>query len=216
MILLINLTDLKNEIWNEKIIVSIKLASKQNAIETLNNGIQKGDRLYTISKNDLDEMIVCAMNNGFKSYNLETHKYEKFGAESIVIVAIPDILHKQVFDIDNTDFINFKSQFDYENNENGIGMLDELAGYYSDLIWEKGEEIPVYYIPSELILGYISFFTLDKENVFENIIFTENPCYFTKLNNSEQKNVIQLIKKTYVESSNYSKYCSLIKKKIKK
>ena len=50
MILLINLTKLKNEIWNDKIIVSIKLTNKQNAIETINKGIQKGDKLYIVPK----------------------------------------------------------------------------------------------------------------------------------------------------------------------
>lgn len=212
---MINFAEFKNKVWNDKIIVSIKLTNKQNAVETMHSGIKKGDQLHIIAKKDLKELIVRAMNNGFTKYNLKTGRYDKYGANAIIVIAVPDTLHKQVFDMDDNVFISFKNQFDYENNENGIGTLDELSGYYSELIWENGDYIPVYFIPSELILGYIYLDNIDKEKIEENVSFTENPRYFTKLSIQEQKKVINLIKKTYIGNPDYSKYCSLIRKRKK-
>lgn len=215
MIILINFNDFKTKVWDGKFIVSIKLTNKENAMETMYTGIQKGDQLYIIAKNNLEEMIDYSINNKFTKYNLKTGKYENYGAEAIVLVAIPDILHKRVFDLNDNDFINFKNQFDYEKNEDGI-RLDEISGYYSELIWENGKDIPVYFIPSELILGYITFDNMNNGNELDGLSFTENSRYFTKLSIQEQKKVIQLIKKTYVREANYSRYCSLIKKRLKK
>lgn len=210
---MINLSLFKNKVWNDKFIVSIKLTNKENAKETMYTGIQKGDQLYIIAKNNLEEMIDYSMNNKFTKYNLKTGMYENYGAEAIIIVAIPDILHKRVFDLNDNDFINFKNQFDYENNEDGMGTLDELSGYYSELIWENGKDVPVYFIPSELILGYITFDNMNNDNELDGLLFTENSRYFTKLSIQEQEKIIQLIKKTYVGEPNYSRYCSLIKKR---
>lgn len=213
MIILINFTEFKDMIWNDKIIVSIKLTNKKNAVKIMYRGIQKGSKLYTIAKNDLEDMIVSAMNNGFIRYNRETNSYNHYGAEAIVIIAIPDILYKKVYNISDSNFISFKSQFDYESNENGIALLDELSGDFSEWVWENGEYIPAYYIPSELILGYIAINTIKGEQILENVSFVENSNYFTKLSIQDQNEIIEIIKKTYFENHDYSEYCSLIKKR---
>lgn len=210
---MINFNEFKDKIWNDKIIVSIKPTNKKNAVKIMHRGIQKGSQLYTIAKNDLEDMIISAMNSSFIRYNKETNSYNHYGAEAIVIIAIPDILYKKLYNISDNNFISFKSQFDYESNENGIGLLDELSGEFSEWVWEKGEYIKVYYIPSELILGYIAINTIKGEQILDNVSFIENSNYFTKLSIQEQNEIIEIFKNTYFENHNYYEYCSLIKKR---
>ena len=66
MIILINFNDFKTKVWDGKFIVSIKLTNKENAMETMHTGIQKGDQLYIIAKNNLEEMIDYSINNKFR------------------------------------------------------------------------------------------------------------------------------------------------------
>lgn len=213
---MINLDEFKDKIWNDKVLVRIKPTNKKNAIKIMNRGIRKGSQLYTIAKNDLEDMIVSAINNGFIRYIRENNSYNHYGAEAIVIIAIPDILYKKVYNISDSDFISFKNQFDYECNEKGTALLDELSGEFSEWVWDNGEYVQAYYIPSELILGYIAINTIKGEQILEKFSFVENSNYFTNLSIQEQNEIIEIIKKTYYENHDYYEYCSLIKKRRRK
>ncbi len=210
---MINLNELKKKIWENKIIIEYQLTSRTNAEKTMCNGVEKGSQLYMLKKSDIEDIINRAVTNGFKKYNEKNGIYDKYGAEAIVIVSIPDIVHKQVYGIKEDYFPIYKEQFDYKNDENGC--LEDLSLCYTEFVQEKGDTIVNYYIPSELILGYIVFDSSIKGSSLERSVFIENPNYFDKLNIEEQQNIIEMLQKTYWQENDYSEYCSLVKKRNK-
>ena len=210
---LINFNELKKKIYENKIIIEYQLTNRTNIEITMKNGIQKGAQLYILKKSDIEDIINMAATNGFKKYNEKNGNYDKYGAEVIVIVSIPDTVHKQVYGINEDYFPIYKEQFDYENDENGC--LNDLSLCYAEFVQEKGDTIINYYIPPELILGYITFDSCIKGSPLERSVFIENQYYFEKLSVEEQKSIIEMLKKTYWQGQDYSKYCSLVKKRKK-
>lgn len=181
-----DLTDVhvKNELWLNKILNLYQIVDKTKVKEIVSFGILKTKEYYRILTKERLNIVTNIIKKG----------------QAIIIVAIPDVLHQYVYNINEDFFKEYKSQFDYETNEDC--MLDEISGSYT--IWNVLDDELMNFIPRSLVYGIIS---LDDKNELK---FYKNQKYFDYLSDVEKKYLCEIIKIGISEDIEYEEYLSLI------
>ncbi len=152
----------------------------------LSNGISKTDKFtYILVKNKF-EWLLEYLNKG----------------QYAVLIAIPDEVHKNVYQINESFFQEYKNQFDYYDNADCL--LDEISGSYGCWDYLSGQIFN--YIPSSLVYGVIS---RDSNN---KVIFYKNNRYYDYLDESEKRNICKILRDVTTDDIEYDEYLSLIKK----
>lgn len=183
---LYNLTDVqtKNDLWLNKILNLYQIVSETKAEEIVSSGIFKTKEFYRILTKKKFDIIINTIKKD----------------QVIIIVAIPDTLHQYVYDINKEYFEEYKSQFNYETNEDY--MLDEISDSYT--ICKDYDDELMNFIPKSLVYGVIS---LDDKN---ELIFYKNQKYYDYLSDIEKNYLCEIIKKGISEDIEYYEYLSLI------
>ena len=178
------LTDIqvKNDLWLNKILNLYQIVDKTKVEEITSFGISKTKEFYKILTKE--------------RLNIITNIIKK--NQAIIIVAIPDSLHQYVYNISENLFNEFKSQFNYETNEDC--MLDEISGSYTN--WNDEELMN--FMPRSLVYGII---LLNEKN---ELRFYKNQKYYEYLSDVEKKYLCEIIKKGTSEDIEYEEYLSLI------
>lgn len=181
-----NLTDVqvKKDLWLNKILILYQIVDETKVEEISSSGISKTKEYYRILTKE--------------RLNIITNIIKK--EQAIIIVAIPDTLHQYVYNISDDFFNEYKSQFNYETNEDY--MLDEISGSYT--IWNVLTDELMNFMPRSLVYGIIS---LDDKNELK---FYGNQKYFEYLSDVEKKHLCEIIKKGTSEDVEYEEYLSLI------
>lgn len=181
-----NLTDVqvKNDLWLNKILNLYQIVDQTKVEEIILSGISITKEYYRILTKERLNIITNIIKKG----------------QAIIIVAIPDTLHQYVYNISEDFFNEYKSQFNYETNEDY--MLDEISSSYT--IWNVLDDELMNFMPRSLVYGIIS---LDDKNELK---FYKNQKYFEYLSDVEKKHLCEIIKKGTSEDIEYEKYLSLI------
>lgn len=180
-----NIDMVMDDLWNDKTIVYFHIGGRNEMKDILVNGLSRTKKYpYILVKNRLKEFI----------------DYLKVG-EGMVLIAVPDEVHKYVYEIDDEFFSEWKRQFDYLDNENCF--LDEIS--YSE--WDPYKDIILNYMPYALIYGVVS----RDEN--GRIDFIKNEMYYDYLDENEKKRLCDLIKRVSNSDIEYDDFLSLIRKK---
>lgn len=181
-----NLTDVqvKNDLWLNKILNLYQIVDETKVEEISSSGISKTKEYYRILTKERLNIITNIINKG----------------QAIIIVSIPDTLHQYVYNISEDFFNEYKSQFNYETNEDY--MLDEISSSYT--IWNVLDDELMNFMPRSLVYGIIS---LDDKNELK---FYKNQKYFEYLSDVEKKHLCEIIKKGTSEDIEYEEYLSLI------
>ena len=104
-----NIDKVKENIWNQRILVLYQITDKDKVTNYLEDGVTRTTNyLRILTRKDLVPL----------ANTLDQ-------TQALVIVAIPDRLHEFVYSINPNFFSEYKSQFDYEENDNGY--LDEIS-----------------------------------------------------------------------------------------
>lgn len=177
---------LKDEIWKDKILVLYHIIDKDNMNKIKMQGITITEKYPGIlTKKEINKLVTIIKKD-----------------QVMLIIAIPDILHKYVYDISDDYFEEYKKDYDYEANKDL--MLDEISGSYTILDCCDNELIVRNFIPPSLIYGVVTF---DENNELK---FYNNPKYFDSLTEEEQKELCDIIKSGVVNEIEYKEYLSLI------
>lgn len=181
-----NLTDVqvKNDLWLNKILNLYQIVDETKVEEIISSGISITKEYYRILTKERLNIITNIINKG----------------QAIIIVSIPDTLHQYVYNISEDFFNEYKSQFNYETNEDY--MLDEISSSYT--IWNVLDDELMNFMPRSLVYGIIS---LDDKNELK---FYKNQKYFEYLSDVEKKHLCEIIKKGTSEDIEYEEYLSLI------
>ena len=124
-----NIDKVKENIWNQRILVLYQITDKDKVTNYLEDGVTRTTNyLRILTRKDLVPL----------ANTLDQTK-------ALVIVAIPDRLHEFVYSINPNFFSEYKSQFDYEENDNGY--LDEISSSYSR--WDTDTDVIENFIPRE-------------------------------------------------------------------
>lgn len=181
-----NINIVMDDLWNNKTIVYFHIVSRKEIKNILSNGLSRTRKYpYILVKNRFKEFI----------------DYLKNG-ESMVLIAIPDEVHKYIYEIDDEFFPEWKKQFDYLDNENCF--LDEIS--YSE--WDSYKDIILNYMPYALIYGFVS---RDESGKIE---FIKNEMYYDNLDENEKKRLCDLIKKVSNFDIEYEEFLSLTRRKL--
>lgn len=180
-----NINNLIEELWEEKILVLYHIVDEADAKRIIRFGISITDN------------FPHALSQKYFISLLEHLKSSQF----IVLIAIPDELHKYVYEIEDSFFPQYKKQFDYIEDENFL--LNEISGAYS--YWDSINDKILNYIPSSLIYGIIS---KDSKN---NIEIHKNRKYYDHLDEQEKNRIQSILKSVINGDIEYDKYLSLIK-----
>ncbi len=175
-----------DEIWKNKILVLYHITDKDdmNIIQTKGITItQKYPGILT--KKEINKLVTIINNK-----------------QVMLVIAIPDILHKYVYDINDADFEEYKKDYNYETNEDY--MLDEISGSYAIMDYCDCDLIVKNYLPPALIYGEI---LLDEDSELK---FYRNQQYFDNLLEEEQKKLCDIIKSCVLSEIKYDEYLSLI------
>lgn len=181
-----NLTDMqiKNDLWLNKILNLYQIIDETKVEEIASLGISKTKEYYKILTKERLNIITNIIKKG----------------QAIIIVSIPDTLHKYVYDINENFFNEYKSQFNYETNEDY--MLDNISDSYT--IWNVSNDELMNFMPRSLVYGII---LLNDKNELK---FYNNQKYFDYLTDEEKKYLCEIIKKGTSEDIEYEEYLSLI------
>lgn len=181
-----NIEDIINELWHNKILVLFHIVNENEIKDVIYNGITKTDKYpYILIKNKFESLLAY----------LNKEQY-------VVLIAVPDEVHKNVYQINESFFQEYKNQFDYYDNADCL--LDEISGSYSS--WDYLSDQIFNYIPSSLVYGVIS---LDSNN---KVNFYKNDKYYDYLDDSEKRSVCEVLRDATAEDIDYDEYLSLIKK----
>lgn len=181
-----NIDLIKDEIWSNKILVLYQIVDERKIKEYLSQGVSKSNEFFRIlTKQQLEEL-----SQGIKSN------------QAMIVVAIPDELHKYVYEIKEDFFEEYKSQFDYETNEDYL--IDDIACSYT--IWDSLSDNIYHFMPPALIYGIISQNEDNKPTLYRN------ERYYDYLSKEEKKYICRVLKEATSQDIEYDEYLSLIRK----
>lgn len=181
-----NMDLIKEEIWSNKILVLYQIVDESEIKEYLSQGASKSNEFFRIlTKQQLKELSQSIKGN-----------------QAIIVIAIPDELHKYVYDIKEDFFEEYKSQFNYETNEDYL--IDEISGSYT--IWDPLSDNLLHFIPYSLIYGVISHNETNEPALYRN------ERYYDYLPKEEKKYICRVLKEATNQDIGYDEYLSLIRK----
>lgn len=182
-----NIDKVKENIWNQRILVLYQITDKDKVTNYLEDGVTRTTNyLRILTRKDLVPL----------ANTLDQ-------TQALVIVAIPDRLHEFVYSINPNFFSEYKSQFDYEANDNGY--LDEISSSYSR--WDTDTDVIENFIPRELIYGSIE---KDKNN---SLVLLKNKRFYDYLSEIEKIQLAEFLKEIFSDYTEYDEYMQLIKKR---
>ena len=130
-----NIDCIINELWKDKILVLFRIVNESEIKNVLSHGLSKTDKYLSILVKNKFESLLTYLNK------------EKYA----VLIAVPDEVHKNVYQINESFFQEYKNQFDYYDNTDCL--LDEISGSYS---MDYSSDEVCNYMPSSLVYGVIS------------------------------------------------------------
>lgn len=175
----------EEDMWLNKILILYKITDDNTAIEILKSGISYTTEYLDILTKERLRSIIRNID-----YN-----------QNIVVAAIPDFLEKYIYDISDDYFDEYKSQFDYEEDEDYL--LDEIGGSYI-MRKDYNDNKIMNFIPSTLVYGIISIDEKDKPVIYKN----QN--YFDYLSDEDKLYYCDVIDKAVNQDIDYEEYLSLV------
>lgn len=177
-----------SDLWNNKTNVLFHVINSSDVVEVLENGFTRTDRFpFILVQSQFDSLFSFINENS-----------------SVVLIAIPDDLYMRVFDMEEDDFYEWKSQFDYVYDEYELLSSSDVGSF---CMWQSCGDYIENFIPTSLVYATLSL------NEKGEVIYQKNDRYYDNLSKSQKLRLSKLLKKAYYEyDMPYNTYEKLVRK----